>query len=94
MDIFNKHEEEAKRKEAIDKIKAEDQQRRINYGLTFSTQEGFEVLKDLVRVGHFTEVTMTVGDTHETAFREGERKMFLYILAQLSAELQSKLLGG
>jgi hypothetical protein len=94
MDIFNKHEDEAKRKTQIEKIQSEEKQKRINFGMTFSTQEGFEVLKDLAKNCHFTEPSMVIGDTHETAFREGERKVFLYILAQLSAELQSKLLGG
>lgn len=66
-------------------------QRRINFGLTFSTAEGFEVLQDLQAFCHDKEVTYTRGDTHESAFREGERNVFLFILSQLSTELRQKL---
>jgi phage FluMu gp28-like protein len=94
MDIFNKHEEEQKRKEIKDKIQAEDKQRRINFGVTFATQQGFEVLKDLAVRGHFMEQTFAMNDARDSDFRQGERGLLLYILSQLSDELKSKLMGG
>lgn len=66
-------------------------QLRINFGVTFSTPEGFEVLKALQSFCHDNEVTYWKGDTHETAFREGERNVFLFIKSQLSTELRQKL---
>lgn len=66
-------------------------QRRINFGLTFSTAEGFEVLKALQSFCHDNEITYLQGDTHETAFREGERNVFLFIKSHLSTELRQKL---
>lgn len=72
----------------------EAKQRRINFGLTFSTREGFDVLADLMAFCHANAISYGQGDQFETAFREGERNVFLYILSQLSGELKSKILGG
>lgn len=78
-----------------DPAKTADQQRRINYGLTFSTSEGFDVLKDLCGFCHVNAPSYVSRDTHETAFREGERNVFLYILSQLSDEMKQKIsIGG
>lgn len=66
-------------------------QLRINFGVTFSTPEGLEVLKALQSFCHDNEVTYWKGDTHETAFREGERNVFLFIKSHLSNELRQKL---
>jgi len=66
-------------------------QLRINFGVTFSTPEGFEVLKALQSFCHDNENTYRQGDTHETAFREGERNVFLFIKSHLSNELRQKL---
>jgi triosephosphate isomerase len=73
---------------------ARAKQLRINYGVTFSSENGFEVLKDLAIHGHFLATTYVQGDQVESAFRMGEQNMLLYILSQLSDEMKSKLIGG
>lgn len=93
-DIFNADEREAQSKQAQKDEAAQEKQKRIQYGLTFSTENGFEVLRDLSVFCHFTEVTFNVNSERDSAFREGERRVFLYIMAHLSPELQAKLLGG
>ncbi len=69
-------------------------QRKINFGMVFSTREGFEVLKDIMTFCHADEISYIQGDTHESAFREGERNVFLYIKAQLSDEMKQKIMIG
>lgn len=73
---------------------AKAKQLRINYGVTFSSENGFEVLKDLAIRCHFLATTYVQGDQVESAFRMGEQNMLLYILSQLSDEMKSKLVGG
>jgi len=73
---------------------ARARQLRINYGVTFSSENGFEVLKDLAIHCHFLATTYVQGDQVESAFRMGEQNMLLYILSQLSDEMKSKLIGG
>lgn len=94
MDIFNKQEQEREHKAQLALIEEEAKQRQIRFGVTFSSEHGFDTLKDLMKFCHFLESTNVLGDTHDSAFQEGERRVFLYILAQLSPELRSKLLGG
>lgn len=94
-DIFNAGQED---KEII-KLRTDEasreKQRRINYGLTFSTKEGFDVLMDIMAGCHANSISYIQGDTHETAFREGERNVFLYILSNLSGEMKQKIsIGG
>ena len=77
-------------KEAID-----GKQKRINYGVAFSTKEGFEVLCDIAKFCHACEPCYVRGDQFETALREGERNVFLYILSLLSDEMKQKIsIGG
>ena len=93
-DVFITEErEQAKQAQSEAQVQV-DKQRRINYGLTFSTREGFDVLADLMAFCHVNAISYGRGDQCETAFREGERNVFLYILSQLSGELKSKLIGG
>lgn len=93
-DVFNNDEREKARKEVIEQAQKEEKQRRINYGLTFSTAEGFEVLRDLQEICHAEAPSYCQGDQYETAFREGERNVFQYIKSKLSTDLRSKLIGG
>ncbi|HPD58063.1 MAG TPA: hypothetical protein PKW17_12535 [Smithellaceae bacterium] len=93
-DIFKADEAEVRKKTMQQEADAQEKQKRINYGLTFSTENGFEVLRDLATFCHFLEVTFNQESERDSAFREGERRVFLYILAHLSPELQSKLMGG
>jgi hypothetical protein len=93
-DIFKADERDAEKKNRQSEAEAQEKQKRINYGVTFSSENGFEVLRDLAAFCHFLEVTFNVESERDSAFREGERRVFLYILAHLSPELQSRLLGG
>lgn len=93
-DIFINEKQAEKEKTAITDQENAEKQLRINYGLTFSTREGFEAAKDILRHCHFLEPSHVTGDAYQTAFREGERNVALYILAKLSPELISKLIGG
>lgn len=93
-DIFDTQNQSTRAKGLADQTDQEDKQRRINYGMVFSTREGFEVLKDIAAMCHINEISYVRGDLDETIFREGERNVFLYILSQLSDEMKSKLFGG
>jgi hypothetical protein len=93
-DIFNADKQEEVLKGLALQEQEEAKQRRINFGLTFSTREGFEVLKDLLTLCHPLATSYVPTNQFETAFREGERNVFLYILSQLSDELKSKIIGG
>lgn len=93
-DIFNAGLKDKADKTLTDKLFEDDKQRRINFGLVFSTMEGFEVLKDISIMCHAQQVSYVSNNQFETAFREGERNVFLYILAQLSDELKSKIIIG
>ena len=93
-DIFNAGHQTDRMQEMAEQEAQEAKQRRINFGLTFSTREGFEVLKDLTALCHPLAISYVPANQYETAFREGERNVFLYILAQLSDEMKSKIIGG
>lgn len=93
-DVFINEKQIEEKKTTVTKEENAEKQLRINYGLTFSTREGFEAAKDILRHCHFLEPSHVAGDAYQTAFREGERNVALYILAKLSPELISKLIGG
>jgi hypothetical protein len=58
-----------------------EQQLKLDYRICFSSEQGGRVLKDLEKVLHLFEPTYHPADSHETAFREGERNALLYILS-------------
>lgn len=93
-DIFVKHAHNLRDMEEADRRDQEAKERRINYGLTFSTREGFEVLQDIMAMCHPFAISYVPGNQFESAFREGERNVFLYIYSQLSDEMKSKIAGG
>ena len=93
-DVFNAGTQVGRMQELTAQADNEAKQRKINFGLTFSTREGFEVLKDIAVMCHINEVSYVPSNQFETAFREGERNVFLYILSQLSDEMKSKIIGG
>lgn len=55
-----------------------------NYHRTFQSPMGKEVLLDLIREHHVLSTSYAKGDSHETAFREGERNVVLRILTLLN----------
>ena len=70
--------EEEKEKVRIAKEEA-DKQRRINFGITFSTREGLATLIDILNFCHIDEISFRVDNQGVTGFYEGERNVGLYI---------------
>lgn len=93
-DIFNTETQAGRMKEMADQEAEEAKQRRINFNLTFGTREGLAVLKDISALCHPLAISYVPSNQFETAFREGERNVFLYILSQLSDEMKSQIMGG
>ena len=54
--------------------------RKQDYETLFSSNNGVRVLSDLMTAFHMGRSSHTGGDSHETAFREGERHVVLHIL--------------
>ena len=54
-----------------------------NYELVFNSDEGKEVLNDLERRCHFWSTTNIKGDSHESAYMEGQRSVLLFIKSML-----------
>ena len=56
---------------------------RDNYQYIFNTDEGKEVLSDLEKRCHYHSTTNVKGDSHESAYMEGQRSILLFIKAML-----------
>ena len=54
-----------------------------NYKFIFSTDEGKEVLSDLEKRCHYHSTTNVKGDSHESAYMEGQRSVILFIKSML-----------
>ena len=54
-----------------------------NYQYIFNTDEGKEVLADLEKRCHYHSTTNIKGDSHESAYMEGQRSILLFIKAML-----------
>ena len=54
-----------------------------NYQYIFNTDEGKEVLSDLEKRCHFLSTTNIKGDSHESAYMEGQRSVLLFIKQML-----------
>ena len=54
-----------------------------NYQYIFNTDEGKEVLSDLERRCHYHSTTNIKGDSHESAYMEGQRSVILFIKSML-----------
>ena len=53
------------------------------YKITFGSEEGQQVMKDLELRCHYHATTHTKGDVNETAFLEGQRAVILFIKGML-----------
>ena len=51
----------------------------IDYKQTFGAESGEKVLEDLKKRCSFNTTTFVQGDSHDTAFREGQRAVVLFI---------------
>ena len=54
-----------------------------NYQYIFNTDEGKEVLTDLEKRCHYHSTTNVKGDSHESAYMEGQRSVILFIKSML-----------
>jgi len=59
---------------------------KINYKYIFNTDEGKEVLVDLEKRCHYHSTTNVKGDSHESAYMEGQRSVLLFIKSMLQKE--------
>ena len=57
-----------------------------NYKFIFNTEEGKEVLTDLEKRCHYHSTTNVKGDSHESAYLEGQRSVLLFIKSMLQKE--------
>ena len=54
-----------------------------NYQYIFNTDEGKEVLSDLEKRCHYHSTTNIKGDSHESAYMEGQPSTILFIKSML-----------
>ena len=54
-----------------------------NYKHIFTSDEGKEVLSDLEKRCHYHSTTNVKGDSHESAYMEGQRSILLFIKQML-----------
>ena len=54
-----------------------------NYQYIFNTDEGKSVMSDLEKRCHFFTTTNIKGDSHESAYMEGQRSVLLFIKQML-----------
>ena len=52
---------------------------KTNYKMIFSSDEGKQVLSDLEKRCHHHTTTNVKGDSHESAYMEGQRSILLFI---------------
>ena len=57
-----------------------------NYKSIFKTDEGKQVMSDLEKRCHYHTTTNIKGDSHESAYMEGQRSILLFIKAMLQNE--------
>ena len=57
-----------------------------NYKFIFNTEEGKKVLADLEKRCHYHSTTNVKGDSHESAYMEGQRSVLLFIKSMLRKE--------
>jgi|TARA_E500000178_G_scaffold319835_1_gene342464 hypothetical protein len=62
----------------------------INYQTTFKSEGGEKVLKDLENRCGFNVTTHIKGDSHESAFLEGQRSVVLFIKNMLNKTPEEK----
>ena len=60
-----------------------------NYQYIFNTDEGKEVLSDLERRCHYHSTTNVKGDSHESAYMEGQRSVILFIKSMLRKDKET-----
>ena len=77
--MWNRMEENKQLEKLITKLKT-------NYKYIFNTDVGKEVLADLEKRCHYHSTTNVKGDSHESAYMEGQRSVLLFIKSMLQKE--------
>ena len=72
----NRMEENKQLEKVINRLKT-------NYKYIFNTDEGKEVLVDLEKRCHYHSTTNVKGDSHESAYMEGQRSVILFVKSML-----------
>tara|TARA_R100001591_G_scaffold31342_2_gene42323 strand:- start:63 stop:299 length:237 start_codon:yes stop_codon:yes gene_type:complete len=62
------------------------QELQTNYKTVFNSDEGKRVLADLEKRCHFLTTTNIKGDSHESAYMEGQRSVLLFIKQMLQTK--------
>ena len=62
---------------------------KVNYKTIFNTDEGKEVLIDLEKRCHYHSTTNVKGDSHESAYMEGQRSVILFIKSMLRKDKET-----
>ena len=57
-----------------------------NYKIIFNSGDGKEILADLEKRCHYHATTNVKGDSHESAYMEGQRSVLLFIKSMLRNE--------
>ena len=57
-----------------------------DYKTIFNTDEGVRVIADLEKRCHYHSTTNVKGDSHESAYMEGQRSVLLFIKSMLQNE--------
>ena len=79
MQTWNSMEETKQLEKLIEGLK-------VNYKTIFNTDEGKQVLADLEKRCHYHSTTNVKGDSHESAYMEGQRSVLLFIKSMLQKE--------
>ena len=79
MQTWNSMEETKQLEKLIEGLK-------VNYKTIFNTDEGKQVLSDLEKRCHYHSTTNVKGDSHESAYMEGQRSVLLFIKSMLQKE--------
>ena len=59
------------------------QQLQTDYKVIFNSDEGVRVMADLEKRCHYHSTTNVKGDSHESAYMEGQRSVLLFIKQML-----------
>ena len=59
------------------------QELQTDYKTVFNSDEGVRVMADLEKRCHFMNTTNIKGDSHESAYMEGQRSVLLFIKSML-----------
>jgi hypothetical protein len=62
------------------------QELQTNYKTIFNLDEGKKVMSDLEKRCHFMTTTNIKGDSHESAYMEGQRSVILFIKSMLQTK--------